>query len=85
MSIASSEETRQSIFDNKPTASPISSPIHPDFLFEIQSSWDIPATDPAVSLSMDTLYRVHDVEKLGMAHFSQVDASIAALVLTPNF
>ncbi|MGH0153177.1 UNVERIFIED_CONTAM: hypothetical protein FKN15_025410 [Acipenser sinensis] len=33
---------------------------------------------------MDTLYRVHDAEKLGLAHFPPVEASIAALVQVPN-
>ncbi|MGH0139194.1 UNVERIFIED_CONTAM: hypothetical protein FKN15_042676 [Acipenser sinensis] len=42
-----------------------------------ESSWDHLATAPAVSQSMDALYRVHDAEKLGLA-------SIAALVQSPN-
>ncbi|MGH0158967.1 UNVERIFIED_CONTAM: hypothetical protein FKN15_053055 [Acipenser sinensis] len=33
---------------------------------------------------MDTLYSVRDVEKLGLAHFLLVEASIAALVHSPN-
>ncbi|MGH0147264.1 UNVERIFIED_CONTAM: hypothetical protein FKN15_015368 [Acipenser sinensis] len=33
---------------------------------------------------MGTLYRMHDAEKLGLAQFPLVEASIAALVLTPN-
>ncbi|MGH0150493.1 UNVERIFIED_CONTAM: hypothetical protein FKN15_040294 [Acipenser sinensis] len=48
--------------------------VHPDFLFKIQSSWGHPATVPAVSRSMDTLYRVHNVEKLGLAQFLPVEA-----------
>ncbi|MGH0122858.1 UNVERIFIED_CONTAM: hypothetical protein FKN15_008565 [Acipenser sinensis] len=39
---------------------------------------------PAVSRSMDTLCRVHDVEKLGLAQFPPVEASVAALVQRPN-
>ncbi|MGH0137174.1 UNVERIFIED_CONTAM: hypothetical protein FKN15_007231 [Acipenser sinensis] len=62
----------------------ISTPDQLDFLFEFQSSWDHPATAPAVSRSIDTLYRVHDAEKLGLAHFPPVEASIATLVQTPN-
>ncbi|MGH0168512.1 UNVERIFIED_CONTAM: hypothetical protein FKN15_054880 [Acipenser sinensis] len=59
-------KTRQSIFDDEPTIAPVSPPEHPDFLFEIQLSWDHPATALAVSRSMDTLYRVHDMLKLGL-------------------
>ncbi|MGH0139094.1 UNVERIFIED_CONTAM: hypothetical protein FKN15_036583 [Acipenser sinensis] len=52
-------ETRQSIFE-EPTVSPINPPVHLDFFHEIQSSWSHPATSPAVSCTMDTLYRAHD-------------------------
>ncbi|MGH0143675.1 UNVERIFIED_CONTAM: hypothetical protein FKN15_029771 [Acipenser sinensis] len=55
------------------------------FSLEIQSSWDHLVTAPAVSRSMNALYRVHDVEKLGLAHFLLVETSIAALVQAPNF
>ncbi|MGH0146483.1 UNVERIFIED_CONTAM: hypothetical protein FKN15_021623 [Acipenser sinensis] len=34
---------------------------------------------------MDALYRVHDAEKLGLVHFSVVEASLGALIQTPNF
>lgn len=71
---ATEGETRQSIFDDVPTMSPVSPSVHPDFLFEIESSLDHPATAPAVSRSMDALCRVHDVEKLGLAHFPPVEA-----------
>ncbi|MGH0147980.1 UNVERIFIED_CONTAM: hypothetical protein FKN15_011515 [Acipenser sinensis] len=67
-----------------PTASPIFSPVYRDFLYEIQSYWDHPATAPALSRTMDALYRVYDVEKLGLAHFPLVEASIADLVQAPN-
>ncbi|MGH0116147.1 UNVERIFIED_CONTAM: hypothetical protein FKN15_074788 [Acipenser sinensis] len=77
-------EARQSIFDDEPATSPTSPPVHPDFLFEIQSSWGHPATAPAVSQSMDTLYMVHDAEKLDLAQFPPVKASIAVLVQAPN-
>ncbi|MGH0146661.1 UNVERIFIED_CONTAM: hypothetical protein FKN15_038603 [Acipenser sinensis] len=76
--------TRQSIFDDEATTSPISPPVHLDFLYEIQSSWDHPAMAPAVSCTMDTIYMVHDAEKLGLAHFLPVEANIAALVQAPN-
>ncbi|MGH0148940.1 UNVERIFIED_CONTAM: hypothetical protein FKN15_046324 [Acipenser sinensis] len=39
---------------------------------------------PAVSRLMDALYRLHDAEKLGLANFPPVEASIAALVQAPN-
>ncbi|RXM31833.1 hypothetical protein EOD39_6635 [Acipenser ruthenus] len=77
-------ETRQSISDDEPTTSPISLPVHPDFLCEMQSSWDDPATAPAVSRTTDALYRGQDAEKLGLAHFPPVEASIAVLVQVPN-
>ncbi|MGH0129125.1 UNVERIFIED_CONTAM: hypothetical protein FKN15_038372 [Acipenser sinensis] len=77
-------EARQSIFNDEPATSPTSPSVHPDFLFEIQSSWGHPATAPAVSQSMDTLYRVHDAEKLGLAQFPPVNASIAVSVQAPN-
>ncbi|MGH0157607.1 UNVERIFIED_CONTAM: hypothetical protein FKN15_033724 [Acipenser sinensis] len=48
----------------------------------LQVPW--PTEAPAVSWSMGTLYRMHDAEKLGLAQFPLVEASIAALVLTPN-
>ncbi|MGH0171834.1 UNVERIFIED_CONTAM: hypothetical protein FKN15_062192 [Acipenser sinensis] len=43
--------------------------------------WPTAATSPAVSRSMD---RVYDGEKLGLAQFPPVGASIAALVQAPN-
>ncbi|MGH0137008.1 UNVERIFIED_CONTAM: hypothetical protein FKN15_061972 [Acipenser sinensis] len=39
---------------------------------------------PAVTQSIDTLYRVHDAEKLSLAQFPPVEASVAALVQAPN-
>ncbi len=72
------------IFDDEPTDSPISTPVHLDFLFETQSFWDHPAIAPAVFRSMDALYRVHDAEKMSLAHFPPVEPSIAALVQAPN-
>ncbi|MGH0135254.1 UNVERIFIED_CONTAM: hypothetical protein FKN15_057298 [Acipenser sinensis] len=73
-------ETRQSIFHEESSTSPVP----PDFLFEVQSSWGHLATAQAVSQSVETLYRVHDAEELGFAQFPLVQASIAALVQAPN-
>ncbi|MGH0130680.1 UNVERIFIED_CONTAM: hypothetical protein FKN15_070398 [Acipenser sinensis] len=39
---------------------------------------------PAVSRSIDTLYRVHNEEKLGLAHYLPAEASIATFVQVPN-
>ncbi|MGH0147902.1 UNVERIFIED_CONTAM: hypothetical protein FKN15_044142 [Acipenser sinensis] len=76
---------RQFIFDDESTTSRVPPPLSaPDFLFEIQVSWGHPATAPALSQLMDTLYRVHDVEKLGLAQLPPVEASIAALVEALN-
>ncbi|MGH0130634.1 UNVERIFIED_CONTAM: hypothetical protein FKN15_045249 [Acipenser sinensis] len=47
------------------------------------SSW-FTETAPAVSLLMDVLYSLHDLEKLGLAQFPLVEASVAALVHAPK-
>ncbi|MGH0147517.1 UNVERIFIED_CONTAM: hypothetical protein FKN15_017237 [Acipenser sinensis] len=69
-------KTRQSIFEGELTASPVS-PLF-TWIFFLRSS------RPWVIRSMDILYRVHDAEKLDLAHFPLVEASIAALVQVPN-
>ncbi|MGH0154766.1 UNVERIFIED_CONTAM: hypothetical protein FKN15_028012 [Acipenser sinensis] len=54
-------ETRQSIFNDEPTMSPVSPPpVHP-YLFEILSSWDHLAKAPAVC-PVDGRSRAHDLE-----------------------
>ncbi|MGH0182940.1 UNVERIFIED_CONTAM: hypothetical protein FKN15_014430 [Acipenser sinensis] len=67
-----------------PTAPPIFSPVYQDFLYKVQFYWDYPATTPALSNTMDALYRVYDAEKLDLAHFPPVEASIADVVQAPN-
>ncbi|MGH0125413.1 UNVERIFIED_CONTAM: hypothetical protein FKN15_068963 [Acipenser sinensis] len=75
---------RRSIYDEQPTVLPAAPPVHPDFLYELQSTWAHPATAVAVSRPMDSLYRVSDADKLGLTHFPPVEASIAALVQPAN-
>ncbi|MGH0120175.1 UNVERIFIED_CONTAM: hypothetical protein FKN15_065936 [Acipenser sinensis] len=41
-------------------------------------------TTPAVSLIIENLYGVHNGEKMGFAHFTLVEASIASLVQVSN-
>ncbi|MGH0114423.1 UNVERIFIED_CONTAM: hypothetical protein FKN15_015925 [Acipenser sinensis] len=78
------QTSKQLIFEDDPAPSQVFPPVHPDFLFEVHSSWGHPATAPAVSRSMGTLYSLHEVGKLGLANFPPVDDTIASLVQHQN-
>ncbi|MGH0121668.1 UNVERIFIED_CONTAM: hypothetical protein FKN15_056955 [Acipenser sinensis] len=70
------DEPKHSIFDRIPAAVCQCPP--PGFF------WLHPASAPAVSRSLDSLYKEHDADKLGLAQFLPVEASIASLVQMPN-
>ncbi|MGH0152444.1 UNVERIFIED_CONTAM: hypothetical protein FKN15_022452 [Acipenser sinensis] len=61
------DKRKHYIFDDGPALSPVSPPVHLDFLFEVHSSWGHPATAPAASRSLGALYRLHEAHKLGLA------------------
>ncbi|MGH0125942.1 UNVERIFIED_CONTAM: hypothetical protein FKN15_025162 [Acipenser sinensis] len=82
---AAAKEERRFIYDDEQhidaSAAP---PGHPDFLFELQSTWEHPATAAAVSRSVDSLYKVFEADKLGLTHFLPEGAPIVALVQPTN-
>ncbi|MGH0165953.1 UNVERIFIED_CONTAM: hypothetical protein FKN15_058485 [Acipenser sinensis] len=55
----------------------------PDFMEEVRSSWDHPASGPSVLNQAAVLASLEGVEKLGLAGFPPVDSTIAALVKAP--
>ncbi|MGH0139752.1 UNVERIFIED_CONTAM: hypothetical protein FKN15_043173 [Acipenser sinensis] len=55
-------------------------PAFPDFMEEVRSSWDRPASDPSVLKQAAPLASLESAEKLGLAGFPPVDSTIAALV-----
>ncbi|MGH0139196.1 UNVERIFIED_CONTAM: hypothetical protein FKN15_042678 [Acipenser sinensis] len=77
-------DERRSIYDEQPSITPAVPQVHPDFLFELQSTWAHPAMAVAVCCSVDSLYRVFEVDKLGLTNFPPVEAPIAALVQPTN-
>ncbi|MGH0180118.1 UNVERIFIED_CONTAM: hypothetical protein FKN15_003325 [Acipenser sinensis] len=62
----------------------VSPPVHPEYLFEVHSSWGHSATAPAASRSLGMLYSLHEAEELGMADIPPVDAAIASLGQAPK-
>ncbi|MGH0178763.1 UNVERIFIED_CONTAM: hypothetical protein FKN15_014488 [Acipenser sinensis] len=75
---------RRSIYDEQLTVTPAIPPVHSDFLYELQSTWEHPATAVAVSCSMDALYRVSGADNLGLTHFPPAETPIASLVQPAN-
>ncbi|MGH0155757.1 UNVERIFIED_CONTAM: hypothetical protein FKN15_051583 [Acipenser sinensis] len=59
-------------------------PAFPDFMEEVRSSWDRPASDPSVLKQAAPLASLEGTEKLSLAGFPQVDSTIAALVKSPS-
>ncbi|MGH0157592.1 UNVERIFIED_CONTAM: hypothetical protein FKN15_051013 [Acipenser sinensis] len=55
----------------------------PDFMEEVRSSWDRPASGPSVLKQAAPLASLEGTEKLGQAGFPPVDSTIAALVKAP--
>ncbi|MGH0140143.1 UNVERIFIED_CONTAM: hypothetical protein FKN15_010187 [Acipenser sinensis] len=58
-------------------------PAFPDFMEEVRSSWDRPASAPSVLKWATQLASLEDEEKLGLAGFPPVDSTIAALGKAP--
>ncbi|MGH0151024.1 UNVERIFIED_CONTAM: hypothetical protein FKN15_023406 [Acipenser sinensis] len=58
-------------------------PAFPDFLEEVHTSWEHPASAPSVLKQAAQLASLEDAEKPGMAGFPPVDSTIAALVKAP--
>ncbi|MGH0122669.1 UNVERIFIED_CONTAM: hypothetical protein FKN15_045479 [Acipenser sinensis] len=55
-------------------------PAFPDFMEEVRSSWDHPASAPSVLKQVAQLASLEDVEKLGLVGLPPVDSNITALV-----
>ncbi|MGH0149373.1 UNVERIFIED_CONTAM: hypothetical protein FKN15_016563 [Acipenser sinensis] len=78
-------EPRRSVFRTQATASrPQILPAFPDFMEEVRTSWDRPASAPSVLKQAAQLASLEGVEKLGLAGFPPVDSTIAALVKAPG-
>ncbi|MGH0153394.1 UNVERIFIED_CONTAM: hypothetical protein FKN15_032005 [Acipenser sinensis] len=58
-------------------------PAFPDFVEEVRSSWDRPASAPSISKQATPLSSLEGADKLDLAGFPPVDSTIAALV-RPN-
>ncbi|MGH0125292.1 UNVERIFIED_CONTAM: hypothetical protein FKN15_022173 [Acipenser sinensis] len=58
-------------------------PAFPDFMEEMRSSWDQPASTPSMSKQASQLASLEGVDMLGLAGFPPVDSTIAALLKTP--
>ncbi|MGH0154271.1 UNVERIFIED_CONTAM: hypothetical protein FKN15_027278 [Acipenser sinensis] len=58
-------------------------PVFPDFMEEVRSSWDCPASGPSVLKQAAPLASLEGAEKLGLARFPLVDSTITALVKAP--
>ncbi|MGH0147579.1 UNVERIFIED_CONTAM: hypothetical protein FKN15_010872 [Acipenser sinensis] len=58
-------------------------PAFPDFVEEVRSSWDRPASAPSVSKQDTPLSSLEGADKLGLAGFPPVDSTITALVRAP--
>ncbi|MGH0133280.1 UNVERIFIED_CONTAM: hypothetical protein FKN15_039737 [Acipenser sinensis] len=69
-----SSEQRRSVFEPAQTSTPRPFPAFPDFLEEVKSSWQHPASAPSVSKSTAALASMEGAE------FPLVDSIIAALV-----
>ncbi|MGH0159001.1 UNVERIFIED_CONTAM: hypothetical protein FKN15_062391 [Acipenser sinensis] len=77
-------EPRQSVFWMQAMAPhPQKFPASPEFMEEIRSSWDRPASAPSVLKQATQLASLEGEEKLGLAGFLLVDSTIAALVKAP--
>ncbi|MGH0183427.1 UNVERIFIED_CONTAM: hypothetical protein FKN15_012112 [Acipenser sinensis] len=74
---------RCSVYDERKELPSEAPPIHPDFWQELTSSWQHPATAPAVPRS-GTTYRVHEGDKMGLVQFPPVGSTIPALAQPAN-
>ncbi|MGH0168951.1 UNVERIFIED_CONTAM: hypothetical protein FKN15_055856 [Acipenser sinensis] len=74
-------ESRRSVFRTQAMAQKF--PAFPDFMEEVRSSWDCPASGPSVLKQAAPLASLEGVENLGLAGFHPVDSTIAALVKAP--
>ncbi|MGH0162223.1 UNVERIFIED_CONTAM: hypothetical protein FKN15_070887 [Acipenser sinensis] len=77
-------QPRRSVFRTQVLAPrPQCFPAFPEFLEEVCSSWDRPASAPSVSKQATPLSSLEGADKLGLAGFPPVDSTIAALVRAP--
>ncbi|MGH0121373.1 UNVERIFIED_CONTAM: hypothetical protein FKN15_072407 [Acipenser sinensis] len=74
---------RCSVYDELKEIPSEAPPIHPDFWQELTSSWQHPATAPAVP-RLGTTYRVHKGDKIGLVQFPSVGSTIPALAQPAN-
>ncbi|MGH0131467.1 UNVERIFIED_CONTAM: hypothetical protein FKN15_046170 [Acipenser sinensis] len=59
-------------------------PVFPDFLKDVQSSWNHPASAPSVVKRATPLASLESERALGLAEFPPVDSTIAVLVQVPS-
>ncbi|MGH0139777.1 UNVERIFIED_CONTAM: hypothetical protein FKN15_035777 [Acipenser sinensis] len=77
-------EPRRSVFRTQEMAPrPQKFPAFPDFMEEVRSSWDRPASGSSVLKHTAPLASLEGADKLGLAEFPPVDSTIAALVKAP--
>ncbi|MGH0131633.1 UNVERIFIED_CONTAM: hypothetical protein FKN15_061726 [Acipenser sinensis] len=74
-------EPRQSVFQTQAMAPHPQK--FPDFVEEVHSSWDHPASGPSMLKQATPLSSLEGVEKLGLPGFPPVDPTIMALVKAP--
>ncbi|MBN3286558.1 CREM protein, partial [Polyodon spathula] len=72
------DKRKHSVFKDDPAPSQLSPPVQLDFLFEVHSSCGHPATAPAVSHLLGTLYSLHEAEKQP-THYRQLWLSPARI------
>ncbi|MGH0145258.1 UNVERIFIED_CONTAM: hypothetical protein FKN15_004947 [Acipenser sinensis] len=77
-------EQHRSVFRPVQTSTPQPFPAFPDFLEEVKSSWQHPASVPSVSKSAAALASMDGAEAAGLAQFPPVDSTIAGLVRVPS-
>ncbi|MGH0124924.1 UNVERIFIED_CONTAM: hypothetical protein FKN15_062310 [Acipenser sinensis] len=79
---ASSEQC-MSVFRPAQTSTPQHFPPFPDFLEEVKSSWQHPASVPSMSKSAAALASMEEAEALGLAQFPLVDSTIGTSASPP--
>ncbi|MGH0155830.1 UNVERIFIED_CONTAM: hypothetical protein FKN15_052545 [Acipenser sinensis] len=75
-------QPRRSVFRTQVLAPrPQCFPAFPDFVEEVRSSWDRPASAPSISKQATLVSSLEGADKLGLAGFPPVDSTITALVM----
>ncbi|MGH0159374.1 UNVERIFIED_CONTAM: hypothetical protein FKN15_037348 [Acipenser sinensis] len=78
-------EPHRSVFQTQAMAPPSQKlPAFPDFMEEICSPWERPASTPSVLKQATQLASLEGTDKLGLAGFPSVDSTIVTLVKAPS-